>query len=191
MSENRRFWEIFEHRLMLKNNPIRVIFIHDARHASIPSALHDRPPLGGTGGFTRDEAASALGITTGGFLKAAERQQRRNALLNPRHGFYVVCRRSTCRGERRRPPGTLMISCATRRTLTTWLVEGRRASRRHASGRHGVSSRHRQAYPQNSRRPLDHLVRLPQGSGADCVSHRRSQDGYRAHEDFLARADRA
>jgi hypothetical protein len=40
--------------------------------------------------FTRDEAASALGVTTRGFLKAAERQQRRNALLNPRHGFYVV-----------------------------------------------------------------------------------------------------
>jgi predicted transcriptional regulator of viral defense system len=40
--------------------------------------------------FTRDEAASALGITRRGFLKAAQRQQRRNALLNPRHGFYVV-----------------------------------------------------------------------------------------------------
>jgi hypothetical protein len=40
--------------------------------------------------FTRDEAASALGVTTRGFLKAAERQQRRHALLNPRHGFYVV-----------------------------------------------------------------------------------------------------
>lgn len=45
---------------------------------------------GGRAVFTRDEAASALGITTRGFLKAAERQQRRNALLNPRHGFYVV-----------------------------------------------------------------------------------------------------
>jgi transcriptional regulator with AbiEi antitoxin domain of type IV toxin-antitoxin system len=40
--------------------------------------------------FTRDEAASALRVTTRGFLKAAERQQRRHALLNPRHGFYVV-----------------------------------------------------------------------------------------------------
>ncbi len=40
--------------------------------------------------FTRDRAASDLGITRRGFLKAAERQQRRNALLNPRHGFYVV-----------------------------------------------------------------------------------------------------
>jgi AbiEi antitoxin C-terminal domain len=40
--------------------------------------------------FTRDQAVAALGVTTPGFLKAAERQQRRKALLNPRHGFYVV-----------------------------------------------------------------------------------------------------
>src|SRR5712691_4585101 len=44
----------------------------------------------GQAAFTRDEAVSALGLTTRGFLKAAERQQRRNALLNRRHGFYVV-----------------------------------------------------------------------------------------------------
>lgn len=40
--------------------------------------------------FTRAEAIAALGLTPGGFLKAAERQQQRGALLNPRHGFYVV-----------------------------------------------------------------------------------------------------
>jgi hypothetical protein len=40
--------------------------------------------------FTRDEAIAALGVTARGFLKAAERQQRRHALLNPRRGFYVV-----------------------------------------------------------------------------------------------------
>src|SRR5579864_4190184 len=41
--------------------------------------------------FTRDEAMAALGVTaSGGFLKAARRQQRRHALLNSRHGFYVV-----------------------------------------------------------------------------------------------------
>jgi AbiEi antitoxin C-terminal domain len=40
--------------------------------------------------FTRDEAISALGLTTDGFRKAAKRQERRKALLNPRHGFYVV-----------------------------------------------------------------------------------------------------
>jgi predicted transcriptional regulator of viral defense system len=40
--------------------------------------------------FTREEAVAALGVTARGFLKAAERQQRRHALLNPRRGFYVV-----------------------------------------------------------------------------------------------------
>ena len=40
--------------------------------------------------FTREEATSALGVTVRGFLKAAERQQRRHTLLNLRRGFYVV-----------------------------------------------------------------------------------------------------
>jgi hypothetical protein len=40
--------------------------------------------------FTRDEAIAALDITYHGFLKAAERQEKRKALLNPRQGFYVV-----------------------------------------------------------------------------------------------------
>jgi predicted transcriptional regulator of viral defense system len=40
--------------------------------------------------FTRDEAVGALGVKPRGFLKAAERQQRRQTLLNLRHGFYVV-----------------------------------------------------------------------------------------------------
>jgi predicted transcriptional regulator of viral defense system len=40
--------------------------------------------------FTRDEAVAALHVTPRGFLKAAERQQSRKSLLNPRHGFYVV-----------------------------------------------------------------------------------------------------
>jgi hypothetical protein len=40
--------------------------------------------------FTREEAIEALGITPRGFLKAAVRQQERKALLNPRHGFYIV-----------------------------------------------------------------------------------------------------
>jgi predicted transcriptional regulator of viral defense system len=40
--------------------------------------------------FNRDEAIAALGVTPRGFLAAAERLQRRKALLSPRHGFYVV-----------------------------------------------------------------------------------------------------
>ena len=40
--------------------------------------------------FTAEEAEQALGIGHGAFLDAAERLQRREALLNPRQGFYVV-----------------------------------------------------------------------------------------------------
>ena len=40
--------------------------------------------------FTAEEAEHALGVGHGAFLDAAERLQRRNALLNPRQGFYVV-----------------------------------------------------------------------------------------------------
>ncbi len=40
--------------------------------------------------FTADEAEQALGVGHGAFLDAAERLQRREALLNPRQGFYVV-----------------------------------------------------------------------------------------------------
>ena len=40
--------------------------------------------------FTAEEAERALGVGRGAFLDAAERLQRRRALLSPRQGFYVV-----------------------------------------------------------------------------------------------------
>ena len=40
--------------------------------------------------FTAEEAEQAIGVGHGAFLDAAERLQRREALLNPRQGFYVV-----------------------------------------------------------------------------------------------------
>jgi predicted transcriptional regulator of viral defense system len=40
--------------------------------------------------FTAEAAEQALGIGRGAFLDAAERLQRRKALLNPRQGFYVI-----------------------------------------------------------------------------------------------------
>ena len=40
--------------------------------------------------FTAEQAERALGIGHGAFLDAAERLQRREAVLNPRQGFYVV-----------------------------------------------------------------------------------------------------
>jgi hypothetical protein len=51
MLENRRFWSTFKHRVMLKNGPSGVIFVHDARHPSIFAGLHDQPSFGGTGRF--------------------------------------------------------------------------------------------------------------------------------------------
>lgn len=40
--------------------------------------------------FTSEEAESALGIGHGAFLDAAERLQKKEALLMPRQGFYVI-----------------------------------------------------------------------------------------------------
>ena len=40
--------------------------------------------------FLRDEAHQALGVSHGALLDAAERQQRKQRLLNPRRGFYVI-----------------------------------------------------------------------------------------------------
>lgn len=40
--------------------------------------------------FTADEAVQTLGVTQGAFLDAAERLQRRQSLIKPRRGFYVV-----------------------------------------------------------------------------------------------------
>lgn len=40
--------------------------------------------------FTSEQAEQALGVGRGAFLDAAERLQRRHALIRPRQGFYVV-----------------------------------------------------------------------------------------------------
>jgi len=40
--------------------------------------------------FSREEARQALGVSQGALLDAAERQQRKRQLINPRRGFYVI-----------------------------------------------------------------------------------------------------
>lgn len=45
---------------------------------------------GGQTVFTAGDAKKALNVNHGAFLDAAERLQRRKALLNPRQGFYVI-----------------------------------------------------------------------------------------------------
>lgn len=40
--------------------------------------------------FSREEAREALGVSDGALLDAAERQQRKQHLVSPRRGFYVI-----------------------------------------------------------------------------------------------------
>jgi predicted transcriptional regulator of viral defense system len=62
--------------------------VHDQRSAlsSYVSGLLSK----GRTDFTATEAEQAIGVERGAFLDAAERLQRRKALLSPRQGFYVV-----------------------------------------------------------------------------------------------------
>jgi predicted transcriptional regulator of viral defense system len=62
--------------------------VHDQRSA-LSSYVSTLLSMGRTV-FTAEEAEEALGVGRGAFLDAAERLQRRKALLNPRQGFYVV-----------------------------------------------------------------------------------------------------
>ena len=62
--------------------------IHDRRSAL--SAYVSGLLSAGRTVFAAEEAQEALGIGHGAFLDAAERLQRREALLNPRQGFYVI-----------------------------------------------------------------------------------------------------
>lgn len=62
--------------------------VHDQRSA-LSGYLNGLLSAGQTV-FAAEEAQQTLGIGRGAFLDAAERLQRRKALLNPRRGFYVV-----------------------------------------------------------------------------------------------------
>ena len=62
--------------------------IHDRR--STLSSYASRLLSEGRIVFSAGEAESALGISRGAFLDAAERLQRRKHLVRPRRGFYVV-----------------------------------------------------------------------------------------------------
>ena len=62
--------------------------VHDRRSAL--SGYVSRLLSAGRTVFTAEEAERVLGVGRGAFLDAAERLQRRGALLGPRRGFYVV-----------------------------------------------------------------------------------------------------
>lgn len=62
--------------------------VHDQRSAL--SSYITELLSAGRSVFTADEAESALNVSHGAFLDAAERLQRRKTLLSPRQGFYVA-----------------------------------------------------------------------------------------------------
>ena len=62
--------------------------VHD-RRSGLSSYVSELLSAGRTV-FTAKEAEQVLGVGRGAFLDAAERLQRRQALLSPRRGFYVV-----------------------------------------------------------------------------------------------------
>ena len=62
--------------------------LHDRRSAL--SGYVSRLLAAGRTVFTTEEAEQELGVERGAFLDAAERLQRREALLRPRQGFYVI-----------------------------------------------------------------------------------------------------
>ena len=62
--------------------------VHDRRSA-LSSYVNGLLSKGKTV-FTAEEAEQALGVGHGAFLDASERLQRRETLLNPRRGFYVI-----------------------------------------------------------------------------------------------------
>ena len=61
-----------------------------ADHRLILSSYASRLLSEGRIVFSANEAEQALGVTRGAFLDAAERLQRRQSLIKPRRGFYVV-----------------------------------------------------------------------------------------------------
>ena len=52
--------------------------------------MRNRLQAAGRISFSHEEATEALGISDGAFLKAAERLMKRQFLLSPRRGFYVI-----------------------------------------------------------------------------------------------------
>lgn len=96
MSNNPLKERIFEHGLAFIQESCIAIrtkcgntnMVHDRRSA-LSSYITEMLSTGRSV-FTAAEAVTALNVSHGAFLDAAERLQRRNALLNPRQGFYVA-----------------------------------------------------------------------------------------------------
>ncbi|MFT4117911.1 type IV toxin-antitoxin system AbiEi family antitoxin domain-containing protein [Bradyrhizobium sp.] len=86
--------------------------------------------------FTRTEAIGALGITEAAFLKAAARLQKRRALFNPRHGFYVAVPPQFMNWEA--PPPAWYIDALMRHEARPYYVGLLKAAELHGASHHAV-----------------------------------------------------
>ena len=86
--------------------------------------------------FTADEAVSALDISRGAFLDAAERLQRRKALLRPRQGFYVVVAPQFARAGA--PPPSWYLDALMAHERAEFYVGLRTAAKLHGARHDGV-----------------------------------------------------
>ncbi|WP_316171099.1 type IV toxin-antitoxin system AbiEi family antitoxin [Bradyrhizobium sp. SZCCHNRI1058] len=86
--------------------------------------------------FTRAEAIAALGITEAAFLKAAARLQKRRALFNPRHGFYVAVPPQFMSWEA--PPPAWYIDALMRHEKRPYYVGLLKAAELHGASHHAV-----------------------------------------------------
>lgn len=108
--------------------------VHDRRSA-LSSYISGLLSAGQTV-FTATEAEQALGVSRGAFLDAAERLQRRKALLNPRQGFYVAVPQQYASWGA--PPPDWYIDALMRREGKSYYVGLLKAAERHGATHQAV-----------------------------------------------------
>ena len=111
--------------------------------------------------FTDEEALAALKITRRGFLKAAEREQKRHTLFNPRHGFYIAVPPQYLSWGA--PPPAWYIDALMKHEGHPYYVGLLKAAELHGlpPGGDGIPSCYQQADTENSGGSFDVRVLLP------------------------------
>ncbi len=117
--------------------------------------------------FTTEEAEQALGVGHGAFLDAAERLQRREALLDPRQRFYVVRPPQFASGGT--PPPAWYIDNLMRHEGRPYYVKLLKAAELHGATH--------QAVMEFQAVPPKHLPRIRAGRSLISSSFRKDIDG--------------
>ncbi len=152
--------------------------VHDRRSALsgyVSSLLSS-----GRTAFTAEDAERTLGIGHGAFLDAAERLQRREALLNPRQGFYVIVPPQYASWGA--PPPAWYIDPLMRREGAAYYVGLLKAAELHGATHHAVMefqvvSSRRLARIRSGRSLIVFYYRKDMESVAAGIEHRKTDTG--------------